>query len=267
MGFLVEGLALQEVGQLPASVSNRLLTQAHDLRDLLGAAPAQAMGLNGRIKPALFIVQGGKEESQFPVVLCIRMVGPAEAVRATAGGWLWCGHGRPSERTGSSSAEERVAEGEPRSVTRRGGRRRQSPIRRFLQCSTGPHCAWRRGSPGGYRKSWACVSRRLLTGRRQLADLLEGKSLDKRPDPVGGRPRTEEKFPAVTAALQEILSDEVGGDPMGERTWVRNSVRKLAGRLRDKGFPLSSNTGALAHPQAHGLLDEDRRQEVPRPYP
>ena len=79
-------------------------------------------------------------------------------------------------------------------------------------------------------------------GRRQLADLLEGKSLDKKPHPVGGRPRTEEKFPAVTAALQEILSDEVAGDPMGERTWVRNSVRKLAGRLRDKGFPLSSNT-------------------------
>ena len=26
----------------------------------------------------------------------------------------------------------------------------RSPIRRFLQCSTGPHCAWRRGSPGGY---------------------------------------------------------------------------------------------------------------------
>jgi hypothetical protein len=79
-------------------------------------------------------------------------------------------------------------------------------------------------------------------GRRQLADLLEGKSLDKKPHPVGGRPRTEEKFPAVTAALQEILSDEVAGDPMGEQMWVRSSVRKLARRLRDKGFPLSSNT-------------------------
>ena len=46
---------------------------------------------------------------------------------------------------------------------------------------------------------------------------------------------------------------------MGERTWVRNSVRKLAGRLRDKGFPLSSNT--VWRFSRHGLLDEDRRRK------
>jgi hypothetical protein len=79
-------------------------------------------------------------------------------------------------------------------------------------------------------------------GRRQLADLLEGKSLEKPPHPVGGRPRTEEKYPAITAVLEEMLCDEVAGDPMSERTWVRSSVRKLARRLRDKGFPVSNNT-------------------------
>jgi hypothetical protein len=52
----------------------------------------------------------------------------------------------------------------------------------------------------------------------------------------------EEKFPAFKAALEEILRDEVAGDPMGEQTWVRSSTRRLAARLRDKGFPLSNNT-------------------------
>jgi hypothetical protein len=79
-------------------------------------------------------------------------------------------------------------------------------------------------------------------GRRQLADLLEGKALESKPHPGGGRPRTEEKLPAVIAALREPLSDEVAGDPMGEQTWVRSSVRKLARRLRDKYFRLSHGT-------------------------
>jgi hypothetical protein len=31
-------------------------------------------------------------------------------------------------------------------------------------------------------------------GRRQLADLLEGKSPHREPHPIGGRPRTEQKY-------------------------------------------------------------------------
>ena len=79
-------------------------------------------------------------------------------------------------------------------------------------------------------------------GRRQLADLLEGRTLHREPYPVGGRPRTEEKFPAILAALEEMLSNEVAGDPMGAQTWVRSSVRKLAHRLGEKGFAVSYNT-------------------------
>jgi hypothetical protein len=82
----------------------------------------------------------------------------------------------------------------------------------------------------------------IANGRRQLGDLLEGKSLERQPHPEGRRPRTEEKFPAAIAALQEILRDEAAGDPMGEQTWVRSSVRKLARRLQDKGFRLSKGT-------------------------
>jgi hypothetical protein len=79
-------------------------------------------------------------------------------------------------------------------------------------------------------------------GRRELADLLEGKPPHSEFHPVGGRPRTEVKFPAIKAALEEMLSDEVAGDPMGGQRWVRSSARKLARRLREKGFPVGNGT-------------------------
>src|SRR5262249_46608231 len=75
-----------------------------------------------------------------------------------------------------------------------------------------------------------------------LVDLLEGKSLERAPHPVGGRPRTEQKHPAVTAALEELLNNEVAGDPMTEQKGVRGSVRKVAEPPRGEGFPVSSNT-------------------------
>jgi hypothetical protein len=58
---------------------------------------------------------------------------------------------------------------------------------------------------------------------------------------VRGRPRTEEKHPAITAALENMLSDEVAGSPEGEQTWVRSSVAKLAKRLREQGFQVEHN--------------------------
>jgi hypothetical protein len=79
-------------------------------------------------------------------------------------------------------------------------------------------------------------------GRRELSDLLQGMSLKREPHPVGGRPRTEEKYPAITAALEEMLSDEVAGSPEGEHKWVRSSARKLAKRLRERGFSVGQCT-------------------------
>jgi hypothetical protein len=83
--------------------------------------------------------------------------------------------------------------------------------------------------------------RTVAFGRRQLAVLMEGKRLQREPHPGGGRPPTEEKYPAIKTALEEILSDEMAGDPMSEYTWVRSSVRKLTVRLREKGFPVGHN--------------------------
>lgn len=79
-------------------------------------------------------------------------------------------------------------------------------------------------------------------GRRELADLLQGKSLKKERKPVRGRPLFEEKCPAIIGVLEQMLSDEVAGSPEGEHKWVRSSVNKLTRRLRERGFSIGHST-------------------------
>ena len=81
----------------------------------------------------------------------------------------------------------------------------------------------------------------IASGRRQLADLLEGRPLKKR-KPGPGRKRTEQKSPEISAALEEMLNDEVAGSPEGDAKWVRSSCRKLAEQLEQRGFFISYRT-------------------------
>jgi hypothetical protein len=81
----------------------------------------------------------------------------------------------------------------------------------------------------------------IARGRRELADLLQGKCLRKERKPVPGRPRIEQQYPAIIGAMEELLSDEVAGSPEGEHKWVRSSVAKLAKRLKERGFPVGHN--------------------------
>jgi transposase len=78
-------------------------------------------------------------------------------------------------------------------------------------------------------------------GQRQMADLLAGKAPKRRPA-CGGRPRVEQKYPQITAALEKLLAGEVAGDPMSNQKWVRSSVKKLQKQLREKGFRISHST-------------------------
>jgi Rhodopirellula transposase DDE domain len=82
----------------------------------------------------------------------------------------------------------------------------------------------------------------IARGRRQLADLLQGKPTTKERKPIKGRERTEVRCPAIAAALEELVSDEVAGNPDGEEKWVRSSVAKLTERLGVMGFSVSHNT-------------------------
>jgi hypothetical protein len=55
----------------------------------------------------------------------------------------------------------------------------------------------------------------IRAGQRELAQRLKGE-LPQAPKPCGGRPLTESKNPAIRAALEELLADEVAADPMSE---------------------------------------------------
>jgi hypothetical protein len=49
-------------------------------------------------------------------------------------------------------------------------------------------------------------------------------------------------MPSITAALEDLLNDEIAGSPEGETRWVRSSCRRLADRLNERGFPVSYHT-------------------------
>jgi Rhodopirellula transposase DDE domain len=82
----------------------------------------------------------------------------------------------------------------------------------------------------------------ITLGRHQLEDLVQGHLIRKNPKKGTGRPRTEQKYPTITATLEDLLSDEVAGSPEGEERWVRSSCRKLADRLNERGFPVTYHT-------------------------
>ncbi len=82
----------------------------------------------------------------------------------------------------------------------------------------------------------------IARGRREMTELLRGSSTKKEPKPIRGRPRIEEKYPTITGVLEEMLSDEVAGSPAEEHKWVRSSSRKLAERLKERGFSVASIT-------------------------
>ncbi len=60
--------------------------------------------------------------------------------------------------------------------------------------------------------------------------------------PGGGRKPVEVKDPDIVAALDRLLADEVGGDPMSEQRWVRSSLRTLSAKLKAEGHPASAGT-------------------------
>jgi hypothetical protein len=57
----------------------------------------------------------------------------------------------------------------------------------------------------------------------------------------------EDRDPTLVSDLEQLIEDEVAGDPMTERTWVRASVRRLRDRLRAIGHP-------VGHCTVHRLL-------------
>jgi Rhodopirellula transposase DDE domain len=78
-----------------------------------------------------------------------------------------------------------------------------------------------------------------LTGMAQAGSLVPLKR-----SAGAGRKLTEVNDPEMEPALEQMLSEEVAGDPMGPQKWVRSSLRNLSKRLEEQGHQACTHTVA-----------------------
>jgi hypothetical protein len=71
--------------------------------------------------------------------------------------------------------------------------------------------------------------------RIRLTETAQAGSLILRKAPGSGRKLTEISDPEIEPALQQMLSEEIAGDPMSLQKWVRSSTRNLSRRLAEQG--------------------------------
>jgi hypothetical protein len=78
----------------------------------------------------------------------------------------------------------------------------------------------------------------IATGMRELSGSASPTHSSKRPIESGrvGRLPIEHHKPAILNALEQLLADEVAGDPMNEQKWVRSSLRRLSKCLQELGY-------------------------------
>jgi hypothetical protein len=76
-----------------------------------------------------------------------------------------------------------------------------------------------------------------------------------------GRPRCDERDPGLIAALERLLGEETAGDPMGEKKWVRSSLRCLSKQLKAQGHPVGYSTvHRLLRKMGFSLKCNERKQ-------
>jgi hypothetical protein len=79
--------------------------------------------------------------------------------------------------------------------------------------------------------------------------------------PGGGRKLIEVKDPAIIPTLEKLLTNEVGGDPMSDRKWVRCSLRQLSNWLREEGHQASpAVVGRLLRNMGYSLKANERKR-------
>src|SRR5215204_6734938 len=72
--------------------------------------------------------------------------------------------------------------------------------------------------------------------------------------PGGGRPRLEDRSPAIVAALELLVDPVTRGDPESPLRWTSKSTRKLADELTAQGYPVSpQKVGQLLRASGYSL--------------
>jgi hypothetical protein len=80
--------------------------------------------------------------------------------------------------------------------------------------------------------------------------------------PGGGRKRTEVKDPAILTTLEQLIENDVAGDPMGEARWVRVTPRRLSEQLTERGHQACSTTVRRLLVQLGFSMKGNRRRQV-----
>jgi transposase-like protein len=86
-------------------------------------------------------------------------------------------------------------------------------------------------------------------------------SLVHEPPYACGRKFVEAKDPSIETALERMLSDEIAGDPMSEKKWVRSSLRRLSKNLEEEGHQACTHTVArLLRKMGYSLQVNKKKQ-------
>ena len=120
--------------------------------------------------------------------------------------------------------------------------------------------------PGGCQLLAAItgIAASTISARRlkmRLTKSAQAGSLIRRRTNGTGRKPTEVKYPEIEPALQQMLSDEIAGDPMSRQRWVRSSTRNLGMCLAEQGHQVGYRTVArLLRKMGYSLQAAKRRQ-------
>jgi hypothetical protein len=79
-------------------------------------------------------------------------------------------------------------------------------------------------------------------GRKEFAnaitELPKAISTKRRP----GRPPAEKKQPTLEGELEQLIANDIAGDPMTDQKWVRANLRSLSRQLNEKGLSAAPMT-------------------------
>src|SRR5262249_11197437 len=77
-----------------------------------------------------------------------------------------------------------------------------------------------------------------------------------------GRKRVEMKDPLIIAVLEQLIENDVAGDPMGEAKWVRASLGHLSELLKERGYHASTSTVRRLLTQMGYSMKSNKRRHV-----
>ena len=104
-------------------------------------------------------------------------------------------------------------------------------------------------------------------GRQELDNGLLSRPSNRARLPGGGRPTVEKKRPEIIERLELLVVDEVAGDPMSERKYVRSSLRNLSHSLQKEGYQSSPKTVSRLLKDQDYSLQANRKCLSGAPHP